>query len=81
MCNCIEQVRKNIKEIDPLSDINEVETYMDKNAKVGSTIAFIERMCAHFTVRLKRKDNTFSNKRHTNIIPYAYCPFCGEKYN
>ena len=80
MCDCIQQLRKQVKDIDPQSDIEETQTYMDKNAKVGSTLAFTERMCAHFSVRNKKKDGSFSTKGQRNVLSYTYCPFCGEKY-
>ena len=80
MCDCIQQLRKQVKDIDPQSDIEETQIYMDKNAKVGSTLGFIERMCAHFSVRIKKKDDSFSTKKQRNVLSYTYCPFCGKPY-
>ena len=48
MCDCINEIRTKIKQIDPTGYIVETQTYMDRNAKVGSKIAFTERMCGHY---------------------------------
>ena len=80
MCNCIDEIRAKIKQIDPTGYIVETQTYMDRNAKVGSEIAFTERMCGHYNIRLKNKKDEYTNRRCENLISFEYCPFCGEKY-
>lgn len=73
MCDCIEQIKKDLKKSDPESHIVETQFYMNKNI-------FIERMCAHYTCRKKRKDGSFTNRTARRLLSFNFCPFCGEKY-
>lgn len=80
MCDCIEQIRKDLKKSDPESHIVETQFYMNKNANVGDDNIFEERMCAHYTSRKKLKDGSFTNRTARQLLSFNFCPFCGEKY-
>ena len=81
MCDCIEQLEKQIKEIDPsASGIHEKQMFLNPNAKFGDTHINNYKLVAHFTTKKKKKDGTYSDKKILNILKFTYCPFCGKRY-
>lgn len=80
MCDCIEEIRKKIKEADPQGSLIEVQHYANLKRKVGEPLHVTERMCAHYSYRSKNKKGEFKTKTSRGLISYNYCPFCGEKY-
>ena len=80
MCDCIEQMRNKIKEVDPKGSLVEVQAYANLKRKVGEPLEINERMCAHYSVRIKNKKGEFTTKNTRGLVEYDYCPFCGEKY-
>ena len=75
MCDCIKNITKHIRELDPETGIEETQYY-----KVGKMLGIELRMCAHYKVRLRDRNHQFTNRKHKNILDFKYCPFCGEKY-
>jgi hypothetical protein len=80
MCNCIENINKELKEYrgDPEAHLD-ITTCIDLSKKPGEKqkLKCYPRIIAY--IRPKKKDGTYLKEKQV-VIKGEYCPFCGNKY-
>ncbi len=80
MCKCLEILVEKIKESGDMFEPQLENTCMLMNLETSKSTTRAGSL--KFSYRKKnKKNNELSIKREKSSIQYAFCPFCGEKYD